>query len=286
MTRADPTARPAGTAGSRVAVLEGAVPPAQDAARLMDLREGDVFQVGRRDSTAVRRAGLRATHLGLGRETRAAVSMVSLILSVSRASVLVTPCRRPVHILIDGVALSAEPVNLAGPVHEILVDALGLPQRLRLGFGPADPRQLGPVGASSGTLVPVLRVHGSRLRPMAAALAWPLVSEAAPALMGGWSTTAVTARYHELWGMEPVKPRRSLHDLRQLLVGAWAEDGRSMAAIPELAPWPWAERWQDSVYTSAAAFAEGCNQVTALYLAATSDIATYIGEALDRPRGR
>jgi hypothetical protein len=191
-----------------------------------------------------------------------------------------------VHILVDAVALGSEPINLAGPVHEILVDALGQPQRLRLGFGPADPRRLGPVGASSGTLVPVLRVHGSRLRPMAAALAWPLVSEAAPALTGGWSTTAVAARYRELWGEEPVEPRRSLHDLRQLLVGACAEDGRPMASVPELSPWPWAERWQNSVYTSAAAFAEGCNQVTALYLAATSDIAAYIGDALDRPRGR
>jgi hypothetical protein len=120
---------------------------------------------------------------------------------------------------------------------------------------------------------------------MAAALAWPLLSGVAPALSGGWSTAQVTARFVELWGREPEQPRRALHDLRALLADAPAEDGRPMATVPDVQPWPWPSRWQDAGLLSETEFAEAKNRITGLYFAAVGDISLTVAEALDRPRG-
>src|ERR1700722_14156194 len=204
---------------AKVAVLEGVRAKGAASAHMVDLCEGDVYQVGRHDPAWVRRTGLHDTHLALGSTTRTTVSTTSFVLSVSRGSVLLSPGQRLVHILVDGTELGPEPVRLAGPVHEIVVDPLGAPQRIRLGFRPsADAARPGsaPRPGGAGTIIPVLRVHRSRLRPMAAALAWPLVSGAAPSLSSGWSTAAVAVRFTELWGHEPAEPRRSLHDPREL----------------------------------------------------------------------
>lgn len=271
-----------------VAILEGACPAGTASVEMVRLREGDIFQIGRSDRAWALRAGLSATHLALPRTARRTVPALALVLAVGRAAVVVQGGRRLVQILVDGQPLGPEPLSLAGPVHEVLVDPLGVPQRLRIGFclrqetAAADPLRAIP---GSGTVVPVLRVAGSRLRPMAAALAWPLLSGVAPALSLGWSTAQVAARYTELWGREPDQPRRTLHDLRAVLAGASAEDGRPMVTISDVQPWPWPSRWQDAGLLSKAEFAEAKNRIVGLYFAAASDVVHMVGEALERPRG-
>lgn len=271
-----------------VAILEGVCPAETASVQAVRLREGDVFQIGRSDRAWARRAGLSATHLALPRTARRTVPAMALVLAVGRAAIVVHGGQRLVQILVDGQPLGPEPVSLAGPVHDVVVDPLGVPQRLRIGFcRRPDDATAGPVGAvpGSGTVVPVLRVGGTRLRPMAAALAWPLLSGVAPALSAGWSTAQITARYVELWGQEPDQPRRVLHDLRALLTDAMAEDGRPMATVPGVQPWPWPSRRQDAGLLSDTEFSEAKNRITGLYLAAVGDIARMVGEALDRPRG-
>ena len=268
-----------------VAVLDGVCPAGTTAVGSVWLREGDVYQVGRQDRGWAERVGLSKTHLALPRTTRKTVPAVALVLAVARAAVVLRGGQRLIQILVDGQPLGPDPVRLAGPIHDVVVDPMGMPQRLRIGFGRAQGEQSGaePV-PGSGTVVPVLRVSGSRLRPMAGALAWPLIPGVAPALAAGWSTAQIAARYLELWGSEPQQPRRTLHDLRTLLIGAVAEDGRPMATVPGVQPWPWPQRRQEAGALSEAEFAEAKNRITGLYFAAAGEIAPMVWSALDRPR--
>ncbi len=268
-----------------VAVLDGVCPAGTTSVGSVWLREGDVYQVGRHDRGWAERVGLSKTHLALPRTTRKTVPAVALVLAVARAAVALQGGQRLIQILVDGQPLGPDPVRLAGPIHDVVIDSLGVPQRLRIGFGRArGERSATEPIPGSGTVVPVLRVSGSRLLPMAAALAWPLIPGVAPPLAGGWSTAQIAARHRELWGSEPQQPRRTLHDLRTLLTEAATEDGRPMATVPGVQPWPWPQHRQEAGALSEVEFAETKNRITGLYFAAAGEIAPMVWSALERPR--
>jgi hypothetical protein len=273
------------TAGPVVAALTGVRPWGATAPQTVDVREGDVFHLGRLDQGWLRRSGIYERHLALGPGTRTTVSAVSLTVVGLHDTIEVRTGPRLVDATVDGLPLNHDAIRLQGPRHEIVVDPTGVPQavlvRLRRHAGATVAI---PAVYSGDTLLPVLSLTAPRVRRMAAALAWPLVADAAPPLTVGWSTAAISMRYLELWGIAPADGRRVLHDLRTALVNARSSDGRTMLSIPEVAPWPWPSRLELSGYVSQQAFTEGKNHLLAVHVAASTQIGHVVAAALERIR--
>lgn len=271
---------------SVVARLAGLRPWGATRAQTVELREGDVYYVGRLDQRWLRQTGRQDRHLALGPTTRATVSAVSLTIVVTRDAVEVSPPGKLVDVMVDSRAIGLDPLLLRGPFHELIFDPSGAPQTVVLRFpsrvGTAEAPRI--LAGSGSTVVPVLSISGGRHQMMAAALVWPLLRDVAPPLSQGWSSQAAAARYHELWGSQPSQPSRLLFDLRQALENAHAEDGRAMASIDEVQPWPWAPDLARSGYATADEFIEGKNHVTAVHLAAGGRFSSMVAKALERTR--
>jgi hypothetical protein len=278
------TAEPGNQGGGRVLAelsggyLRGRTP------QTVGLREGDVIRVGRLDKKWLARSGLEDRYVALGPTTRMTVPAVSLTIVVGRETIEVRSGSRPADATVDGVPIGPEGCRLAGPRHEIVIDPSGVPQRLILVFvSPAGTAAI-PAPHSGSTIVPVLEFASRRLLQMAAAVAWPLLSDLAPSLNAGWSTAAVAARHRELWGHAPGNRRRVLFDLREMLVNARCSDGRPMAAIAEVQPWPWPADLGATRFLSEVEFTEDKNRQLAVYLATSAQVRQEVARALDRNR--
>ena len=271
-----------GEADDVVGVLSGACPPGTSRPRNVPLREGDRYLIGRPSRLRVPPAGSEA-FLSLGPGVRRSVPAVALVLAVARSAVHIRAGHGAVDLLVDGTVLAPGGTRLAGPTHHIVVDPVGVPHALtvRLLCAPPTP---GPPPASGTTCRPVLRVSGDRLLPMAVALAWPAVVGVPRPRADGWSLPQIVARYRELWGGEPVEPRHTLFRLREVLAGAHSSDGRPMAVIDDVQPWPWAERVEDTPYLDNESFMAAKNRVTAGYFAAAEQVRPVLVELLGRRR--
>jgi hypothetical protein len=265
-----------------IAEIVGTVPWGGRAVRPVPVYEGDAFTIGRMDRRWLESKNLHRDHLALGPTTRAIISVRFLTLVGLRDSIEVGCVRSPAHVLVDGAALGFDPIKLCGPLHEIVVDPAGVPQRVivRVRSRPVGPA---PDSVRSGSTVePLLAIGSQRLLQMAAALAWPLLYDVPLPLQSGWSTAAVRARFRELWGTPPQSPRRLLHDLRAMLVTAVSTDGRPMESIPELQPWPWPAERDEVRYPTDHDFIEAKNYLTAVYLVASGAVGEAVSRALDR----
>ncbi|MBN0048434.1 hypothetical protein JS756_30900 [Streptomyces actuosus] len=273
-----------GPAAGPAGVLHGAQPSGRPlSARppaAVELWEGGRYVVGRADRR--HRAADVERHLALPRGTRRTVPVNLIELTVHRDRVHLRPVSPLADVTVDGRLLTPDGLWLPGPDHEIVVDPAGAPQILELALntdrvtGPSPPAR-----PSGTTFVPVLRVSGNRLLPMAVALSWPLVPDVRPPRADGWSTSDIASRYVELYGTEPREARHTLNRLRQTLTDARTEDGRPMATLPGVAPWPWANDLADTPYSSEAAFAQVKNRTTARYFVAAGQIVPLLREALD-----
>ncbi|MFF8930133.1 hypothetical protein ACF1AO_22970 [Streptomyces longwoodensis] len=252
----------------------------------VDLREGERYVIGRADHR--QRTADPERHLALPRGTRRTVPVSLLELVVHRDKVLVLPVSSLSHVSVDGRILLPEGLWLPGPDHDITVDPAGSPQRLTLALHNDLPTHSADLARPSGTtFVPVLRVTGNRLLPMAAALCWPFVPRTRPPRSTGWSTRDITSRYVELHGgEEPKDPSHTLNRLRKALVEAQTVDGRPLATLPEAAPWPWAHDIADTGFRSQAAFDQLKNCITARYYAAAGQVGPYLLDALARTQNR
>ncbi|MER7934028.1 MULTISPECIES: hypothetical protein [unclassified Streptomyces] len=273
-----------GTTDDVVGVLSGACPPGTSRPGDVPLREGDRYLVGRPSRLRMPPAGAD-TFLSLGPGVRRSVPAVALVLAVARSAVHVRAGHGAVDLMVDGTVLAPGGTRLAGPAHDIVVDPVGVPRALTVRlFGV--PPAFGPPPASGTTCRPVLRVSGDRLLPMAVALAWPAVTGVPRPRADGWSLPQIAARYRELWGDEPVEPRHTLFRLREVLAGARSADGRPMAAIDDVQPWPWAERVEDTPYLDNESFMAAKNRVTAGYFAAAGQVRPLLVDLLGhRPAG-
>lgn len=280
----DEGARGPARPGAPVGVLSGTLPPGAAAPRDVPLYEGDRYLVGRPGRLRPPPPAGSGAFLSLGPGVRRSVPAVALVLAVTRSAVHVVPGQGAVPLLVDGAVPPAEGVRLAGPAHEIVVDPAGAPRTLAVRLRGAATPPLVPPPPSGTTCLPVLRVAGDRLLPMAVALAWPAVPGVPLPLADGWSAAHITARYRELWGTEPVEPRHTLFRLREALAGASSADGRPMAAIEDVRPWPWAERIEDTPYVSGEAFMAAKNRITGGYFAAAGQVRPLLTEALERRR--
>ncbi|MCS0605634.1 hypothetical protein NX794_31190 [Streptomyces sp. LP11] len=272
--------RGAGYAADVVGVLSGACPPGASRPRDVPLREGDRCLVGRPSRLRPPPAG-DGVFLSLGPGVRRSVPAVALVLAVARSAVHLRAGHGAVDLLVDGAVPAPGGIRLAGPEHEIVVDPVGVPRALAVRlFG--TPPALEPPPASGTTRLPVLRVSGDRLLPMAVALAWPAVTGVPRPRADGWSLPQIVARHRELWGGGPVEPRHTLFRLREILAGARCADGRPMAAIEDVQPWPWAERLEDTPYLDNESFMAAKNRITAGYFAAAGQVRPHLVEALAR----
>lgn len=202
---------------------------------------------------------------------------------VHRDKVHLRPVSALTDVTVDGRLLPPDGLWLPGPDHEIVVDPAGAPRILTLALNTdRATAEYEPGGPSGTTFVPVLRVTGNRLRPMAVALSWPLVPDVRPPRADGWSTSDITGRYIELYGTEPKDAGHTLNRLRQSLTDARTEDGRPLSTLPEVAPWPWAHDLADTPYSSRAAFDQVKNRTTARYFVAAGQIVPLLREALTR----
>lgn len=246
------------------------------------LHQGGVYRVGRPDRAWLKQHGDDG-YLALSRRSPATIPVVALVFTVGREFVEARLSVRVAAVDIDGRPLGREPERLSGS-HEITVDPHGSAQRFRLVCAArlAPPE---PVLPSGTTVVPFLDLRGPRLRSAAAALAWPLVGGVPQPLTWGWSTGAVEGRYRELFGEPPRTPmQRTLYDLRDRLVKASGPDGRPLATVPELQPWPWDPRWERAGFLTEQAFFDFANRCTAGHLANNSWLRDELDLYLDRPR--
>jgi hypothetical protein len=212
-----------------------------------------------------------------------------LELAVHRGRVHVRPVAVLADVVVDEHDLPAEGLWLPGPHHRIVIDPLGRPQVLHLAIEAGEDHITNEYAEPSGTtFVPVLRVSGARLLPMAVALVWPLVPDVRPPRARGWSTADITGRYAELYGTMPPDARHTLNRLRRALVEARTEDGRPMSTLREVAPWPWPDTLAGTPYTSQAAFDQRKNHVTASYFRAAGqvvpELVAVLARSTDRPR--
>lgn len=267
-----------------VAEVSGCVPWGGRTARAVPVHEGDVFYIGRYDRRWLERSGERLRHLALGPTTRPVVSAASLIVVGLRDAVEVRRTGGATPAVVDGESLGLDPVWLGEPVHEIIIDPLGVPQRVLIRVHAGRSALAPDPGRSGSTVEPVLVLSGEAMRRMAAALAWPLVAKVPPPRVGGWSTAAIGERFRELWGEPPQRPRRLLHDLREALVTACGADGRPLLAVPELQPWPWPAQRDPLRYPTEQSFIEAKNHITAMHLAASGVVGDLVIESLDRVR--
>jgi hypothetical protein len=267
-----------------VGVLSGTCPAGAGRPRDVPLYEGDRYAIGRPGRLRTPPAG-PGTFLSLGPGVRRSVPATALVLAVARSVVHLGAGRGAGHLLVDGAVPELGGTRLAGPVHEIVVDPAGVPRTLLLRLL-STPPPLDPPAASGTTCLPVLRVTGERLLPMAAALAWPVVAGLPRPRAEGWSVPRIVDRYRELWEVEPPEPRHTLFRLRETLAGALSTDGRPMAVIEDVQPWPWAERIKDTPYLSDESFMAAKNRITAEYFAAADQVRPRLAEALRHRRPR
>lgn len=265
-----------------VGVLCGVCPPGTSRPADVLLREGDRYLIGRPLRLRAPQAGAGA-FLSLGPGVRRSVPAVALVLAVARSAVHVRAGHGAIDLLVDGTFLAPGGVRLAGPQHHIVIDPVGASRTLALRLFSASPL-LRPPPVSGTTCRPVLHVSGERLLPMAVALAWPALTDVPQPTANGWSLPQIVARYRELWGSEPVEPRHTVFRLREILAGAHSVDGRPMAAIDDVQPWPWTERLEDTPYLDNESFMAAKNRVTAAYFAAAGQVRPVLTELLDRPR--
>ncbi|MEU9415038.1 hypothetical protein [Streptomyces sp. NPDC048272] len=265
-----------------VGVLSGVVPAGASGPRDVALHEGDRYLIGRPSRLRTPPAG-PGVFLSLGPGVRRSVPAVALVLAVARSAVHLRAGHGAMDLLVDGAVPPPGGLRLAGPAHEVVVDPVGVPRTLAVRLFAAAPALEAPP-ASGTTCLPVLRVSGDRLLPMAAALAWPLVTNVPRPTADGWTLPRIVARHRELWGTEPVDPRHTLFRLREILAGARSADGRPMAVIEDVQPWPWAERLEDTPYLDSESFMAAKNRVTAGYFAAAGQVRPRLTELLERRR--
>jgi hypothetical protein len=265
-----------------VGVLSGTFPAGVGRPHDVPLYEGDRYVIGRPGRLRTPPAG-PGTFLSLGPGVRRSVPATALVLAVGRSIVHLGAGHGAGHLLVDGAVPAPGGTRLAGPVHEIVVDPAGAPRTLVLRLL-STPPPLDPPPASGTTCLPVLRVTGQRLLPMAAALAWPVVAGVPRPRAEGWSVPRIVDRYRELWDSDPPEPRHTLFRLRETLAGALSTDGRPMAAIEDVQPWPWAERIEDTPYVSGESFMAAKNRITAGYFATAGQVRPRLAEALRHRR--
>ncbi|MGW6818858.1 hypothetical protein [Streptomyces sp. NPDC055005] len=269
-----------GNTDDALGVLSGVVPAGASGPRDVPLHEGDRFLIGRPSRFRTPPAG-PGVFLSLGPGVRRSVPAVALVLAVARSAVHLRAGHGAVDLLVDGVVPPPGGLRLAGPAHDVVVDPVGVPRTLAVRLFATAPA-LEPPPASGTTCLPVLSVSGDRLLPMAVALAWPAVTDVARPSADGWSLPQIVARHRELWGVDPVDPRHTLFRLREILAGAQSVDGRPMAVIEDVQPWPWTERVEDTPYLDKESFMAAKNRITAGYFAAAGQVRPLLVELLER----